>query len=39
MSKTLRRDIYNLYVLGYSIKQVKQPDPDSLIVLRYLYIY
>ncbi|KAF2266550.1 NACHT-domain-containing protein [Lojkania enalia] len=39
MSKTLRRDIYSLYALGYPIKQVKQPDPDPLAASRYLCIY
>jgi hypothetical protein len=39
MSRTLRRDIYSLRVLGYSIERVKQPDPDPLAALRYSCIY
>jgi hypothetical protein len=39
MSKTLRRDIYNLRTLGYPIARVQQPDPDPLAALRYSCIY
>ena len=39
MSKMLRRDIYNLYALGYAIERVKQPDPDPLSASRYSCIY
>jgi hypothetical protein len=39
LSKTLRRDIYNLHALGYSIERVKQPDPDPLAALRYSCVY
>ena len=39
ISRTLRRDIYNLRALGYPIEQVKQPDPDPLAVSRYSCIY
>jgi hypothetical protein len=39
MSRTLRRDIYDLYALGYLIEQVKPPDPDPLAALCYLCIY
>jgi NACHT domain/Heterokaryon incompatibility protein (HET) len=39
MSRTLRRDIYNLHALGYPIEQVKQPDPDPLAALRYSCVY
>jgi hypothetical protein len=39
LSKTLRRDIYNLYALGYSIERVKQSDPDLLAALRYSCVY
>ncbi|RYP43376.1 hypothetical protein DL768_009953 [Monosporascus sp. mg162] len=35
MSRTLRRDIYNLCALGYDIKRVKKPDPDPLAASRY----
>jgi hypothetical protein len=37
--KTLRRDIYNLYALGYPIERVKQPDLDLLAALRYSCVY
>src|SRR5205814_204663 len=39
MSRTLRRDIYSLRVLGYSIERVEQPDPDPLAASRYSCIY
>jgi hypothetical protein len=39
MSRTLRRDIYSLRALGYSIERVKQPDLDPLAALRYSCIY
>lgn len=39
MTKTLRRDIYNLTALGYPIERVKQPDPDILEASRYSCIY
>ena len=39
MSKTLRRDIYNLRTPGYPIEQVKQPDSEPLAVSRYSCIY
>jgi hypothetical protein len=39
MSKTLRRDMYGLQELGYSIKDVEQPDPDPLASSRYSCIY
>jgi hypothetical protein len=39
ISRTLRRDIYSLYALGYPIERVKQPDPDPLAVSRYPCIY
>jgi len=39
MSKTLRRDIYNLRAPGYAIEWVKQPDPDLLVASHYLCIY
>ena len=39
ISRTLRRDIYNLCALGYPIERVKQPDPDPLAVSRYSCIY
>ena len=39
MSKTLRRDIYNLRAPGYPIKQVKRPNPDPLAASHYSCIY
>jgi hypothetical protein len=39
LTRTLRRDIYSLEALGYSIKNVKLLVIDLLVVLRYLYIY
>ncbi|KAF2183357.1 NACHT-domain-containing protein, partial [Zopfia rhizophila CBS 207.26] len=39
MSKTLRPDMYSLGALGYPAEQVKQPDPDPLVALRYSSIY
>jgi hypothetical protein len=39
MSRTLRRDIYSLGAPGFSIDQVKQPNPDPLEASRYSCIY
>ncbi|KAF2464766.1 uncharacterized protein BDR25DRAFT_396619 [Lindgomyces ingoldianus] len=39
ISDTLRRDIYELGALGYSIAQVQQPKPDPLAASRYSCIY
>lgn len=39
MSKTLRRDIYSLGARGFSIDQVKQPNPDPLAAARYSCLY
>jgi hypothetical protein len=39
MSRTLRRDIYNLSSPGISIDQVKPPDPDLLAAARYSCLY
>ena len=39
MSRTLQRDIYNLRVLGYPIKRVKQYNLGPLAVSRYSCIY
>jgi hypothetical protein len=39
MSKTLRRDMYGLQEPGFSIEDVKQPDPDPLASSRYSCIY
>jgi hypothetical protein len=39
LSKTLRRDIYNLQAPGYPIAQVQQPQPDPLVASRYSCIY
>ena len=35
MSRTLRRDIYSLYAMGYSIERVVRPDLDPLATSRY----
>jgi hypothetical protein len=39
MSKTLKRDIYNLRAPGISIDKVKQRDPDPLAVVQYSCLY
>jgi hypothetical protein len=39
ISRTLRRDVYNLGAMGYPIERVKQPDPDPLAASRYSCIY
>jgi hypothetical protein len=39
MSKTLKRDIYNLSTPGISIDEVKQPDPDPLAAAQYSCVY
>jgi hypothetical protein len=39
MSRTLRRDIYNLRAVGYSIERVEKPDPDPLTASRYSCVY
>jgi hypothetical protein len=39
MSTTLRHDIYGLCVPGFSIGQVKQPEPDPLAGARYSCVY
>ncbi|KAF2189151.1 WD40 repeat-like protein, partial [Zopfia rhizophila CBS 207.26] len=39
MSKSLRRDMYNLRALGYPAERVTQPDPDPLAASRYSCIY
>jgi hypothetical protein len=39
MSRTLRRDVYNLRAPGISMDQVKQPDPDPLAAARYSCFY
>jgi hypothetical protein len=39
MSKTLQRDVYSLRAPGFSIDQVKQPDPDPLAAARYSCLY
>jgi hypothetical protein len=39
MSRTLRRDIYNLRTPGFSIHQVEQPNPDPLSSARYSCVY
>ena len=39
LSRTLRRDIYGLHALGYSIEQAKPPDPDPLAASHYSCVY
>ncbi|KAH7112659.1 hypothetical protein EDB81DRAFT_922603, partial [Dactylonectria macrodidyma] len=39
LSKSLRRDIYNLCAPGFPIEQVSTPDPDPLVSTRYSCIY
>lgn len=39
ITRTLRRDIYNLVRPGYSIDRVNQPDPDPLTAIRYACVY
>src|SRR5436305_10210175 len=39
MSKTLRRDIYDLRALGYPIETVEPPHPDPLAASRYSCIH
>ncbi|KAK4118487.1 WD40 repeat-like protein [Parathielavia appendiculata] len=39
MRKTLRRDIYNLGAPGFSIDNVRPPDPDPLAAVRYSCVY
>jgi hypothetical protein len=39
LTNTLRRDIYDLQAPGYSIEQVRPPNPDPLARLQYACIY
>ncbi|KND91690.1 Vegetative incompatibility protein HET-E-1, partial [Tolypocladium ophioglossoides CBS 100239] len=39
LSRTLRRDIYNLVTPGFSIRDIIPPDPDPLAPARYSCIY
>jgi hypothetical protein len=39
MSRTLRRDMYDLHMLGYPIERVETPDPDPLAMSRYSCMY
>jgi hypothetical protein len=39
LSKTLCRDMYSLYALGYPIERVEQPEPDPLAASRYSCIH
>jgi hypothetical protein len=39
MSRTLRRDVYSLSAPGFSIDQLKQPNPDPLAAARYSCLY
>ena len=37
--RTLRRDVYSLSAPGFSIDEVKQPDPDPLATTQYSCLY
>jgi len=39
ISKTLRRDIYNLQSPGYPVNLIQKPDPDPLAASRYSCLY
>jgi hypothetical protein len=39
MSKTLKRDIYNLCAPGFPIEKVETPDPDPLAGVKYSCVY
>ncbi|KAH7033954.1 beta transducin-like protein HET-E2C [Macrophomina phaseolina] len=39
LSKTLRRDMYDLGALGHPAEEVEQPDPDPLATSRYSCVY
>jgi hypothetical protein len=39
MSRTLRRDIYDLGSPGFPIDEVKKPESDLLAAIRYSCIY
>jgi hypothetical protein len=39
MSRTLRRDIYQLHAPGFPVDKVKQPDPDPLSTASYSCVY
>ncbi len=39
MSRTLRRDMYELHAPGFTIDKIKQPDSDSLVAAGYSCIY
>ena len=39
MSTTLRRDVYGLSAPGFSIDQLRQPNPDPLAAVRYSCLY
>jgi hypothetical protein len=39
MLRTLRRDVYSLSAPGFSIDQLKQPNPDPLAAARYSCLY
>jgi len=39
LSKTLQRDMYNLEALGYLIEDVKHPDSNLLVAVRYSCVY
>lgn len=39
MSRTLRRNVYSLSAPGFSIDEVKQPDPDPLATTQYSCLY
>lgn len=39
ISKTLRRNVYDLDAPGYPIEQVQPPNPDPLVAVRYACVY
>jgi hypothetical protein len=39
LSRTLRRDMYSLGIVGYPVEEIKQPVPDPLAMSRYSCIY
>jgi archaellum biogenesis ATPase FlaH len=39
LSRTLKRDVYSLRAPGFSIDEVKQPNPDPLATARYSCLY
>jgi hypothetical protein len=39
LSRTLHQDMYRLKALGYPIEDVRQPDPNPLVAVRYSCIH